>query len=152
MDLFNSNLIIREWLNGSLTPVSFNLTAILAFFLLQSYWEGRALGIPWTRLPGVTTGCTLFWIFGADTIRAGWVWVILRTANNGLPISPWIEWLSNVSFFTAGIMLILAMLRCTYIWAPPKIRRAYLIYSIATTLLFLLLSHLLPAWSFRYGF
>lgn len=143
-DLLLDNLIIREFLNGSLTPLSFNLTIVLTIFLFESYKEGQERGVKWNRIPGVATGCALWWIFGAETIRAGIVWYILREHNDGLPLPVWFEYFSNFAFMVAAFSLIVTMLRCTYIFTPPIWGNRFWIYSAISTAIFLTISHLFP--------
>lgn len=148
LDSFATNLIIREWLNGSLFPLSMNLTIIISIFLWAAWREGIAEGVRWQSISGVPTGCFLWWTFGAESVRAGVVWVILRTANDGHAIPKWFELFSNLAFICAAFALGLAILRGTYIFTPPKWGHKFWVYSAISTLLFLLASHLFPSIGF----
>lgn len=148
LDSFSANLIIREWLNGSLFPLSMNLTVIISIFLWSAWHEGKAKDIRWQSIPGVPTGCFLWWTFGAESARAGTVWIILRASNDGHTIPRWFEICSNLIFITAAITLALAILRGTYIFTPPKWGHAFWVYSAISTTIFLLASHIFPSIGF----
>jgi hypothetical protein len=141
-DATTHNLIIREWLNGSLFPLSGNLAFILLVFLAYSFiYRDNA---SWWKMPGVPTGCALFWIFTMETIRAGWIWWLLRSANRGEAVTFAVREYSNFSFIIAGAVLVAAFLRCTYLWSPPQWRHFFWIYSAISTVLFLAFSHYYP--------
>ena len=143
-DAYVSNLIIREWLNGSLFPLSLNLSIIIAVFMWDSYIECLAQGKRWFRMSGVPTACALFWIFSLDGMRAVSVWIILRITNNGDEVPEWVREWTSAALVIAALGLVITMLRCTYLFTPPKWGNRYWIYSLCSTLLFLFISHLLP--------
>jgi len=137
-----SNLIIREWLNGSLFPLSLNLAVIIGVFIWDSFVHSLEDGTPrWWRLPGVPTACVLFWIFGMESVRAISVWAILHTTNQNKSMPDWVVETATYSLVLASIVLLVALLRCTYLFSPPKWGHAFWIYSAVSTLLFLLLSN-----------
>jgi len=138
-DAVTNNLLIREWLNGSLFPLCGNLAFIILVFLLHSYRYRDQLS--WWKMPGVPTGCALFWVFSMETVRAGWIWWILREHNDGHPVEDWVREISNYSFIFAATMLAAMILRCTYLWSPPRWRKFFWQYSAISTLVFLLISH-----------
>jgi hypothetical protein len=144
LDGFSANLIIREWVNGSLFPLSLNFTAIVSVFLWSAWFEGRRKGIRWQYISGVRTGCFLWWAFAAESARAGIVWMILRTSNDGGALPRWFEIWANVVFVMAGLALVFAVLRGTYIFTPPKWGHRFWLYSAVSTIVFLMLSHCLP--------
>jgi hypothetical protein len=149
LDVFKANLLIREWLNGALFPLSANLAVILTIFLWSAWREGRRRNIRWQTISGIPTGCFLWWVFSAESIRAGTVWFILRAANDGQRVPPWFEVTANILFINAAIALVLAILRGTYIFTPPKWGHKFWIYSAISTALFLFVSHFFP--SIGYG-
>lgn len=133
-----ANLIIREWLNGSLFPLSAFLTYVILTFINDTRIE---VGKGWSRTEGIPTACALAWIFFCDTIRAGGVWVILRTQNDGHVLPMYMQWIINVAFTFSAAALIVTILRCTYLFSPPRWGHRYWVASAITTLLFLLISH-----------
>jgi hypothetical protein len=143
-DVVTNNLIIREWLNGSLFPLSLNLSLIIAVFLWDSYFAARESRQKWFNMDGVPTACALFWIFSLDGVRAVSVWVILRINNNGMEVPMWMRQTTNVALALAAFGLMLTILRCTYLFTPPRWGNRYWIYSLVSTLIFLMISHILP--------
>ena len=138
-DAVTNNLIIREWLNGSLFPLCGNLAFIILVFLIRSYIYRDKKS--WWSTPGVPTGCALFWVFMMETVRAGWIWWILRTSNDGYEVEKWVRDVSNISFIIAATVLVATILRCTYLWSPPRWQGFFWQYSAASTLLFLFISY-----------
>jgi hypothetical protein len=108
------NLIIREWFNGGLVPLNLCLVVVTTMFLWDTL---QAHGRGWTRQPGVSSACALWWIFAADAIRAVFVWVILRQQNRGLPIVDFAE-LANFGFMIAALISLAATLRCIFLFTP----------------------------------
>lgn len=136
-----SFLLIREWLNGGLFPLSFMLAAILATFMINTR---RLVGDGWTKEPGVSTACVLFWIFTADAWRAGSVWITLRVLNDGGSLPEWLEIATSLGFVLTAALLIGAMIRAIYMFTPRTLKNVYWIVSVVVTILFLIASHLLP--------
>jgi len=142
-DVLTSNLIIREWLNGSLFPLSGNLAFIIMVFLIDSFRQRG--NDSWWTMPGVPTGCALFWVFSLDMVRAVCVWYVLRANNDGKQVSEWVRDLSNWFLIFASLGLVITMLRCTYLFTPPRWGNSYWVYSALSTIAFLLLSHFFPS-------
>lgn len=136
-----SFLIIREWLNGSLFPLSFMLASILLIFLLDLMLK---YGRDFRTMEGVPTAIVLFWLFAADSWRAGFVWLTLRMINDGQDIPDWLQWATNMGFIFTALILIATMLRATYLFTPPRWGHAYWLLSVSVTLAFLLVSHNAP--------
>lgn len=145
MSLISSNLIIREWLNGSLFPLSFFLTFAVVTFINDTRLE---IGRGWARAPGIPTACALAWVFLCETIRAGGVWFILRLQNDGHVVPIWIQKSINGLFIFAAFALILVILRCTYLFSPPRWGNRYWVLSAIVTAWFLLISHFTPSLGF----
>jgi hypothetical protein len=143
-DVTVTNLVIREWLNGSLFPLSINLALIIAIFIWDSYidWLKKPTTKRWWNADGVPTACALFWIFLLDGVRAISVWAVIWNANNGATIPDWIRALTNYALTIASVGLILTMLRCAYLFTPPRWGHAFWIYSAVSTLLFLALGQI----------
>lgn len=141
-----TNLVLREWLNGSLFPLSANLAFIIGVFLWDSWLYSIAHpdGSRWWKMDGVPTACALFWIFSLESLRAGSVWIILRITNDGHEVPHWVREFTNVLLVVGGAGLAIMILRCTYLFTPPRWGNRFWLYSLATTLAFLLLSHFFP--------
>lgn len=141
VELLPINLIIREWLNGSLFPLSAFLCYVICHFL---YGTRAEIGPGWQKEDGVATACALAWIFFCESVRAGGVWWILRTQNDGHAVSVWMQWVLNIGFCFSAAALIATILRCTFLFSPPSWGHRYWIASALTTLVFLLVSHFTP--------
>lgn len=135
------NLIIREWLNGALLPLSVALAIIISIFLAETWWKhGRG----WTGLPGIAVSCAFWWLFTAESIRAGVVWVLLRIQNDGQKVTAALDWYVNIAFILGATLLILAFLRCIYLFTPTRWGHRYWIASLFVTIVFLALSEFFP--------
>lgn len=135
--LLANNLIIREWLNGSTFPISLILTWLISLYLFNSY---MTFGHGWTRKPGVSTGCALWWIFASETLRSVCVWIVIRI-NNGWIMTEHARMVLNFVFLAAGVILISALLRCTYLFTPPRWGNKIWILSFFITVLIMSTSH-----------
>lgn len=141
-ELIRSNLIIREWVNGGLLPLNISLVLVIGLFLWES-WRSPEVH-SWAdmqKLSGVSTGCALMWIFSADALRAGAAWSILRELNDRgpPPIAHGVDTSMiavNLAFIVAGIIGLLASIRCIYLFTPPWLGHSYWIASLALTLTF----------------
>lgn len=142
-EITSRHLLIREWLNGSLLPLTLNLTLVLFMYMLQNFYEARRDRVSFFKIPGIQTVCVLFWVFLAESIRAGSVWYYLRMQNHGFNPTMEITAILNLVLVIVGIVLISSVLRCTYIFSPPQIRGAFWVYSLSITIVFMLLSHLM---------
>lgn len=132
--LLADHLIVREILNGAAFPLSVFLLAIICNYL-WNMWTTYGRG--WTRQPGVSTACALAWMFFAESCRAGCVWYILRTNNDGMKLNDTFQVVSNCILVVAGVILVLSLLRCTFIFTPPQFGNWTWIFSICITSLFL---------------
>lgn len=145
IELNTSNLLIREWLNGSLFPLSAFLTWVILVFINDTRLE---IGPGWSKTDGIPTACALSWIFFCETIRAGGVWIILRTQNDGYLVPLYVQWTINAAFIFSATAMVVTILRCTYLFSPPRWGHRYWVASAITTLAFLLLSHFTPTLTF----
>lgn len=145
-----NNLIIREWVNGTLLPLNISLVLATGLFLWTEFcqsidpWIGRKTWSTFQARDGVATACALFWIFLADGLRAGAAWSVL---NSTLPIAglppaaidpmsmPFIQ-VVNIMFIVAGIVGVLAALRCIHLFTPPAWGHWYWLGAVALTALF----------------
>lgn len=138
---FQYNLVIREWLNGALFPLSLALAFIIGVFLFDTW---RIHGRGWTTLPGIRTSCAMWWLFSAESIRAGIVWILLRIQNDGQRVTDALDYAVNVGFMFGATALIVAFLRCIFLFTPPKWGHVYWVASVLVTVLFLVLSDVFP--------
>jgi len=138
---FAYNLVIREWLNGALFPLSLSLSFIISVFLLDTW---RMHGKGWTTLPGIKVSCALWWLFSAESVRAGIVWVLLRIQNDNQRVSYLLDFAVNIGFVLGAITLIGSFLRCIYLFTPSKWGHVYWVASVLLTVIFLVLSDILP--------
>lgn len=136
-----SFLLIREWVNGGLFPLSFMLALILFVFMVNTW---RIVGDGWAHAKGISTACVLFWIFSLDALRAGFVWFTYRVVNDGGVVPPWLETAVAAGFIATGVGLVVAMIACIYKFTPAKLGHSYWILSVCITIAFLLISHLAP--------
>lgn len=143
-EIVNSNLLIREWLNGSLLPLTLNLSIVIGVYLFHSVSDARRSNTRLSDVPGVKTAHVLFWIFLAESIRAGSVWFSLRAQNSGKAVPPHVQDVLDMLLVVCVVVLMAAVLRCTYIFSPPQIRGIFWIYSLTATIMFVLLSHMFP--------
>lgn len=142
--IFNQNTLIREWLNGSLVPLTINLTLVIGVYITQCFYESRRDGTKFRNTPGIQTACVLFWVFAAESIRASCTWFALRSMNTGIAISNAVSDVSAVLLITAAAVMIAAFLRCTYLFTPPFVRNLLWTYSLATTVIFIVLAQMFP--------
>lgn len=138
---FQYNLIIREWLNGALFPLSISLSVIISVFLFDTW---RFHGKGWTTLPGIRVSCAMWWLFTAESIRAGLVWVLLRIQNDGQLVTDTLDVAVNIGFMFGATALIVAFLRCIFLFTPPRWGHVYWVLSVLITCGFLVLSDIFP--------
>ena len=139
-EMLRHNLIMREWLNGSLLPLNLSLIFVIGLFLWDTYQENHR---GWSVVAGVPVACALWWIFAADAVRAGTVWMILRLSNR-IPAIAVLDpstgtamaW-ANVALIMAGIAGVMASLRCAYLFTPKAWGHWYWIGTALVTLSFL---------------
>ncbi len=123
LEIAHSSKVAREWLNGGLLPINLSLVIVIGIFLWRS-WRDHVGPGPWWKGWGVPTACALFWIFFADGLRAGLVWALLRVETGQRPPFEIRNYISpetiNVGLSVAGIIGVLASLRCVYLFTPPR--------------------------------
>lgn len=131
---------IREWLNGSLLPLSIFLTVIIAAHLNN---VRKLIGKGWTDQPGVRVSCALGWLFAAETIRSLIVWAVLRTQNDGYSVTEF-DAITSAGYVGSACVLVAGMLRCIYLFSPKRYKRSLWIAAVITVLLFLIASEFIP--------
>lgn len=139
------NLLIREWLNGSLLPLSLSLAFIIGVYLYNT-WRAHGGGWTWawTNAQGMKVSCAMFWLFSAESIRAGTVWALLRIANDGQRVTDVLDFYVNIAFIAGAVGLIGAFLRCNFLFTPERWGHRYWLGSLVVTIIFLFLSEFLP--------
>lgn len=135
------NVVIREWLNGALFPLSLSLAFIISVHLWD-VWKENGRG--WTRLPGVKVSCSFWWLFCAESVRAGIVWVLLRIQNDGQAVTETLGLAASWGFVFGATALIGAFLRTIYTLTPARWGHRYWIAAVAISVLFLILSEIFP--------
>ena len=82
---------------------------------------------------------------GADGLRAGLVWLLLRVEVGALPPFDMHHFVSpdtiNVGFAIAGAIGVCASLKCIYLFTPPKWGHWYWIASAGSTAAWLIFTH-----------
>lgn len=142
--MLNLNMIIREWLNGSLVPLTTNLTLIIGVYIVQCFTDAKRSGTSWHSVPGIKTAIALFWIFLAVSIRASFTWIELRAMNSEGELTPTLAHVSSAMLVLGTAVLTAAVLRCTYIFTPKVARNIFWVYSLVVTALFLVVTHAFP--------
>lgn len=132
-----NHLVIREALNGAAFPLSLALTLAICFYLASMF---ASYGRGWTRQPGVSTACALAWLFLAETCRAGSVWFFLQAGNDGRRVSESTTFYLNCLLAASAVILVLSLLRCTYLFTPPRLGNAPWIVAILAATAFVSLS------------
>ena len=140
-EIINSHLLIREWLNGSLFPITLNLALIIGVYLCREWSGSRKNRTMFFQIPGVQTAFVLFWLFSAETARAGSMWFRLRSENNGYPIDASVSSFLDGTLIVCGTVLVITVLRCTYLFTPPRIRGFFWAYSLLLMVAFTLVSN-----------
>lgn len=143
MGEMETNLLIREWLNGGLIPLNISILLIIA----HSLWETRRKygGSGWWDAPGAKSACALWWIFLADLIRATLAFVILHTQRlNGVHAIRQALYLNDVStllYIGAAVIATLATFRLIYALSPARWgHNAWIATAIFTAVFFLLVT------------
>jgi hypothetical protein len=78
-----TNILIREWLNGGLIPLNICIIIIISYTL----WLARKdYGPGWSKQPGVSSACALWWLFFSDLIRSVLAWQIIHAQRMGRPL------------------------------------------------------------------
>lgn len=133
-------LDLREILNGAVLSLSIVLLAIMCLYLLATY---RMYGRGWSKESGTATACALAWMLFAEACRSGVVWYTLRAQNDGAELSETFRVTSDIVLVVAGVILVLSLLRCTFIFTPPHLGNWTWIFSLLLTSTFLSLSLML---------
>lgn len=142
LSIIQGSKIAREWLNGGLLPLNISLCVVIGLFL----WDiRRQNGRGWTKVEGVRTACALWWIFFGDGLRAGLAWLLLRVEVGAMPPFDAHDFISpefvNVGFALAGIIGVVAALRCIKLFTPPSWGHSYWIASACWTVAWLTYIH-----------
>lgn len=132
------SVILREMLNGALFPLNVALLIAFGFFLYQTR---RMFGPGWSKTPGVPAACALWWIFFCDAVRAGLVWLTLKTQNDGGSVK-FLEPFATAGFVIAAVVGVAAILRCIYIFTPKWIGHWGWIFAAGLTFAFLLFAEI----------
>jgi hypothetical protein len=142
---------IREDINGVGMVLCGSLTLMIFVFMCNSWVHALRKHISmsaWVHMPGVPMACALLWVFGAETYRTGAIWHIYRFAPSQGQSSSAVGSFAAVSFWPtfgymiAGGVLIGALLRCTFLFAPPFFRRIVWLTSTFVAVGFIIISHL----------
>lgn len=132
-----NNVFIREWLNGGLIPLNLSMLAIITY----TVWRQTKFSWGWTKYPGANSACALWWIFFADFLRSVLAWSLLRetpiTSNTPDASLP-----AVVIYMCAGVIALLATLRCIWCLTPVKARHATWISALLFTILWIVAANL----------
>lgn len=120
-------------------PLSAIVLMLLLIYLAKTF---LAVGRGWTKEPGIAMGCALAWVFGAETVRSGCIWYILRAANAGRKLSDGMQMTFNALMMLAGIVIVCALLRCAYIFTPDRLGHRTWSFALAVTVIFVSISFL----------
>ena len=113
------NAFIREVLNGSLFPLSLILSAMIGVFLYDTFRE-RYTFKTWLSEGGVQTGFVLFPFFLAEGIRSGFVWLAYRNDYIPIPVINQQGVVSSIGFIVSALVIIICLLRGTYLFTPER--------------------------------
>lgn len=83
------DLLIREFTNGAWLIFSMILLLFFMYYLWDE-WRRRpidGLFSVFRRTPRIEVAAAMLVIFLGETVRAGWVYLILKRSNDGLPVS-----------------------------------------------------------------
>jgi hypothetical protein len=133
-------VLIREWVNGQLLPLNLSLVVATGLFLWQKLTATIGDGIyvgGWRRYqetPGVRTACVLFWVFLGEAIRAGAAWSALKFGASTAEVV-------SVLFMLGGVVLLLACLRCAFIFTEEWAGHRYWIATVALMAVFWILTY-----------
>jgi hypothetical protein len=141
---------IREDINGAGMVLCASLTIMIFMFMVNGWYEAtKRSSFPfsnWSHMPGVPMACALLWVFGAETYRTGAIWHIYHFSSDHTQSAVGsfaeVTFWPTLGYLVAGIILIFALIRCTFLFAPPTWRKHVWVCSLLTSLGFVLLSHL----------
>lgn len=150
-ELLVNQALIRENINGACMVLFAVLSLMIFVFMINSWLEtirkAHASFGDWSHMPGVPMACAMLWVFMAETYRTYAIWSIYRfspshtTAAIGTFAD--VRFGPTLGYLIAGIILVSAALRCTYLFAPPLIRRWVWNAAWGFAFFFLTISHAL---------
>src|ERR1700742_13306 len=120
---------IRQDINGAGMVLCAALALMIFVFMCNSWINANRKNMnltAWAHMPGVPMACALLWLFGAETYRTGAIWHIYYSApsHTTYAIGQFADatfW-PTLGYLMAGGVLIGALLRCTFLFAPPLLR------------------------------
>lgn len=128
------NVAIREWINGALIPLN---VCIILMITYQLYVARRTYGKKrWTRMPGISSACAIWWVFLAELIRAFLAWYILNRQSNGIIVDYTDVWITTL-YAVAAVIALLATFRLVFTLAPRSVAHQTWIASCVLTAVFL---------------
>lgn len=113
------HLVVREYFNGALFCLELYLLAILTYALWRS-WRRAESFRTWRKAANIAAliGLAVF-VFG-DTMRAGWVWGLLKSFNDGGNQSSWYKWFAGQwEFSLVAVLLACVGLLCAVRMISP---------------------------------
>lgn len=136
--LLGHQALIREIINGVAFILLLTLVLMISVFLWDTWIKDGPMPYDkWSKWPGVSTACCLWWIFAAECYRTCNVWLsynlgkVEMKSNLGQTLGVGIfsasTVYSTVGYLVAGIVLNLALLRAIYIWTPSDWGRVWMI-------------------------
>jgi len=135
------NMLLREWLAGFVFPLSVFLSILIGLYLTDMFWTYRR---GWTRQPGVSLACALWWIFTAEAVRAFLIWATFRSINDGVPVPDKLAQPISIIMAASSAVLLVAMLRCTYLFTPSRWGRWVWVAAAITAVIVVTLGHVIP--------
>ena len=139
LTLIDSSLEFRETLNGIIFVLAFNLSILLAWYMLT---VRKIVGDGWNKIDGLHTACVMFWVFGIIGVRSFWVWLSLYMATAGYQTTPLFDQIANWSLICTGSVLIAVTLWATYLFSPESWHSKTWTASASLALLFILITKL----------
>lgn len=141
--------LIREWVNGMVMVLFLNATAMIGVFMWDTMLEyaGQQSVRDWSHAPGVPTACALWWVFAAETYRAGAVWSLYQEGKFGGSIGSFfapVGYSTSFGYLFSGLMLIGGLQRCIFIFTPPAWKRRVWLYATAGAVAFCSTPALVP--------
>jgi hypothetical protein len=118
------SFLARECLNGIIFPLGM-------CFLYWTFWhltQARLSYGPakWLRAPGVAMACVLAWIFFADTLESGSMFIFLRAFNAHQTVS---MLKFNLVLIVSGCAMVFGMLRGIYLFSRREMGHKGWIFS-----------------------
>jgi len=145
-EIIANQAIIRESINGACMILFLNLTLMIVTFLYQA-WYSHYGNESWTKIPGVPTACALWWIFASEAYRTGSVWSLYRSGEehdvSALGVFALASLQSTLGYMLCGVILMFGLLRATFIFTPPPIKRYMWLGSGMSAVAFVTISHIL---------